>query len=111
VTAIDRVIVDEIAEIMGEEFPDLVRTYLDSAPLLIHQLENAAHQDGIDVLIGPAHSLKASSNDLGALQLAEVAQAIEHDARTGNASARDHVPLLQLRFDEAHAELVKIITP
>jgi len=109
VSAIDRSILDEMAEIMGEEFPDLVRTYLDSAPDLIQQLQSAVQQDGIDALIGPAHSLKASSNDLGATQLAEVAEAIENAARTGDISARDHVPKLQSRFDAAQTELQKVI--
>ena len=108
-SAIDRSILDEMAEIMGEEFPDLVRTYLDSAPDLIQQLQSAVQQDGVDALIGPAHSLKASSNDLGATQLAEVAQAIEHAARTGDISARDHVPKLQGQFEAARAELQEVI--
>ncbi len=108
-SAIDRAIMDELAEIMGEEFPDLVRTYLESAPGLIQQLETAAQQGGVDALIGPAHSLKASSNDLGATQLAEIAQNIEHAARAGNDSARDSVPELQDRFAEARAELQEIV--
>ena len=108
-SAVDRSIIDEMAEIMGDEFPDLVRTYLDSAPDLIRQLESAAQQDGVDALVGPSHSLKASSNDLGATQLAEVAQAIEHAARSGDVSARDHIPKLQGRFDVARAELQEII--
>lgn len=108
-SAIDHAILDEMAEIMGEEFPDLVRTYLESAPGLIQQLEAAAQQDGVDALIGPAHSLKASSNDLGATQLAEIAQNIEHAARAGNDSARDHVPELQGQFVAARAELQEIV--
>ena len=108
-SAIDRAIMDELAEIMGEEFPDLVRTYLESAPGLIQQLETAARQDGVDALVGPAHSLKASSNDLGATQLAEIAQNIDHAARAGNDSARNHVPQLQGRFAETRVELQKIV--
>lgn len=108
-TAIDRAILDEMAEIMGEEFPDLVRTYLESAPDLIQQLEAAAQQGGIDVFVGPSHSLKASSNDLGATKLAAIAQAIEHDARSGKDSARNHVPALRGQFAATQAELLEII--
>ncbi len=108
-SAIDRAIMDELAQVMGEEFSDLVRTYLESVPGLIQQLEAAAQQDNVDALIGPAHSLKASSNDLGATQLAEIAQNIEHAARAGNGSARDRVPQLQGRFAEARVELQEIV--
>lgn len=81
---LSREIVDDLREIMGEEFVALVRVFLEDAPQALQKLEQAAAKRDIDALIGPAHSLKSTSANLGALALSDLARTIEHGARQRN---------------------------
>jgi HPt (histidine-containing phosphotransfer) domain-containing protein len=81
---LSREIVDDLREIMGEEFAALVRVFLEDAPQALQKLEQAAAKQDIDALIGPAHSLKSTSANLGALALSDLARTIEHGARQRN---------------------------
>ena len=74
-------IVADLREIMGIEFESLVAVFLEDAPRAILQLEAAAMADDMAALVGPAHSLKSTSANLGAMRMSELAKAIEHGAR------------------------------
>jgi CheY-like chemotaxis protein/HPt (histidine-containing phosphotransfer) domain-containing protein len=78
---LDREIVDDLREIMGDEFVSLVRVFLEDAPRALGKLEMAAARNDLEALVGPAHSLKSTSANLGALALSDLARTIEHGAR------------------------------
>ncbi len=80
---LDQEVVRDLAEIMGAEFNDLVRVYLEDTPKKLQQLEQAAQANDNAGLIAPSHSLKSTSANLGALNLSEIAKNIEHGARRG----------------------------
>ena len=80
---IDAGVIQDLLEVMGDEFTDLVRVYLEDAPKSVSQLERAAMSGALDGLVAPAHSLKSTSANLGALSLSEMAKRIEHGARSG----------------------------
>ena len=66
---------------MGAEFTELVRVYLEDTPRSIEGLERAAQAGDVEALVAPSHSLKSTSANLGALVLSEMARRIEHGAR------------------------------
>jgi CheY-like chemotaxis protein/HPt (histidine-containing phosphotransfer) domain-containing protein len=76
-------IVNDLMDMMGAEFADLVRVYLEDSPKALAILERAAAANDLDGLIAPAHSLKSTSANLGALMLSDMAKRIEHGARSG----------------------------
>jgi len=76
-------IVNDLMDMMGAEFADLVRVYLEDSPKALSILERSAAANDLDGLIAPAHSLKSTSANLGALMLADMAKRIEHGARSG----------------------------
>jgi signal transduction histidine kinase/CheY-like chemotaxis protein/HPt (histidine-containing phosphotransfer) domain-containing protein len=82
-TPINAQIVNDLMDMMGAEFADLVRVYLEDSPKALSILERAAAANDLDGLIAPAHSLKSTSANLGALMLADMAKRIEHGARSG----------------------------
>ena len=82
-TPINAQIVNDLMDMMGAEFADLVRVYLEDSPKALTILERAAAANDLDGLIAPAHSLKSTSANLGALMLADMAKRIEHGARSG----------------------------
>ena len=91
--ALDQEVISDLLDVMGEEFTDLVRVYLEDAPKSIVVLEQAAARQDINALIAPSHSLKSTSANLGALNLAELAKRIEHGARSG--TLKDAAPVVR----------------
>ena len=79
--AIDRGIFDELLDVMGEEFAALVKVYLEDTPKNLKILSDAADRGDVQAMIAPAHSLKSTSANLGAMALSEIAKQIEHGAR------------------------------
>jgi len=82
-TPINAQIVNDLIDMMGAEFADLVRVYLEDSPRALSILERSAAAHDLDGLIAPAHSLKSTSANLGALMLSDMAKRIEHGARSG----------------------------
>jgi CheY-like chemotaxis protein/HPt (histidine-containing phosphotransfer) domain-containing protein len=81
--ALDTSVIGDLVDVMGDEFPDLVRVYLEDTPKNVALLEQAARQRSMEGIIAPSHSLKSTSANLGALRLSELAKRLEHGARTG----------------------------
>ncbi|MBS0556159.1 MAG: response regulator [Proteobacteria bacterium] len=100
-SALDADVVRDLLEVMGGEFTDLVRVYLEDTPKSIGLLEKAAASGDKGALIAPSHSLKSTSANLGALGLAELAKRLEQGARSGELG--DEAPVLV-------AELARMFT-
>lgn len=75
-----------LLEITGDdlEFVDeLIDTYLEDAAVQLDALRSAAVANDVAALVRPAHSLKSSSANVGAMLLAEACRSLEADGRTG----------------------------
>ncbi|MDE1885785.1 MAG: response regulator [Xanthomonadaceae bacterium] len=109
--ALDADVVRDLLDVMGDEFTDLVRVYLEDTPKSIALLEKAAGSADNQGLIAPAHSLKSTSANLGALSLSELAKRLEHGARAGDLG--NEAPLLVAElartFARVHAELQSLL--
>lgn len=81
--AIDPSILSELREVMGTEFASLVRVFLDDAPVAIARIQTLAVQEDNNAIAAPAHTLKSTSANLGALTLSAQARSLEHEARLG----------------------------
>ncbi len=76
-------VVDELRAVMGNEYLSLVRLFLEDAPMHVQALEAAATANNMAALVGPAHTLKSASANLGAMALSAAAKRIELGARQG----------------------------
>jgi CheY-like chemotaxis protein len=72
-----------LRDLMAEELPRLIREYLDSAPALLQELEQAAAAGDLAAMVRPAHTLKSSSANLCAMRLSAAAAKLEQLARAG----------------------------
>lgn len=81
---IDRSVLDELHEIMEDDLVTLLLSFLDTAPGLIREIEAGILDRDPEQVILPAHSLKSSSANVGALKLSDIARQIEHAAREGD---------------------------
>jgi signal transduction histidine kinase/CheY-like chemotaxis protein/HPt (histidine-containing phosphotransfer) domain-containing protein len=82
-SVLDVEVVRDLLDVMGEEFTDLVRVYLEDTPKSLAALEQAASRGNTEGLIAPSHSLKSTSANLGAMGLSDLAKRLEHGARSG----------------------------
>ncbi len=107
---IDRGVVEELRTVMGGDYLELVRVFLDDAPGHIGRMEAAAVANDLNALVAPAHALKSSSANLGAMALSATAKRIEQGARQ-NALPRPAVlvAVLEAEYRRAESELRDII--
>lgn len=81
--ALDLSIVEDLKEFMGNDYQSLIRIYLEDSPKLLQQIQSAlVIQDPVS-LVNPAHTLKSSSANLGAVGLSKIAAQFEKSARAG----------------------------
>lgn len=74
---LDAVQIAELVELMGDDFDSLVEAFLRDSADRINQLDQAFTDGNFDQVRRQAHSLKGSSSNLGAVQLAKRCQKLE----------------------------------
>ena len=90
-SAIDRAAFARLREITGDDpefLAELVDTYLTDGEAQVGALREAPTGD-VSALVRPAHSLKSSSANIGAMALAERCRTLEADARAGRVDDVD----------------------
>ena len=92
-----------------QEFVDeLVDTYLAEGDRLIGDLVTAAESGAVSDLVLPAHSLKSSSQNVGALELGELCRRLEEEARSGAvADLVNRAEEIRRAFAEARGALLE----
>jgi CheY-like chemotaxis protein len=102
-------VLEELKSIMGGEYLGLVQLFLEDAPTHIERLHAAAAANDIAAMVGPAHTLKSSSANLGAMALSAVAKRIEFGARTESLPKPGlAVLMLENEFRRAKAALQQL---
>jgi signal transduction histidine kinase/CheY-like chemotaxis protein/HPt (histidine-containing phosphotransfer) domain-containing protein len=112
-SVLDVEIVRDLLDVMGDEFTDLVRVYLEDTPKALTALELAAARGNVEGLIAPSHSLKSTSANLGAMGLSELAKRLEHGARSGTLSGSDAlivVAEIKRNYQRVTAELNALVS-
>ena len=104
--ALDPEVIEELQALMGADTRTLVRIYLEDSPQLLAQLQEAYLRRDSTAAIAPAHTLKSSSANLGAMQLSKIALSIETEARGGSIDkAALEMKDLLAEFERVKAEL------
>ncbi|ACF53405.1 MULTISPECIES: ATP-binding protein [Stenotrophomonas] len=81
---LDRGVLDELHAVIGDAALQIVAVFLEDAPAMVQQLQQAAQNGDEPRLQALAHTLKSSSANVGVLSLSAVAQRIEQEARAGS---------------------------
>ena len=76
---------EELKEIMEEEFPSLLETFVVEAARQYEEAKSAWDAQDMEVLRRAAHSLKGSSGNVGAEDLQAICADLEHSARDEQA--------------------------
>lgn len=108
--ALDMEIVQDLQEMMGSGYRELIRIYLEDSPKLLTQIRSAISAEDSAALVTPAHTLKSSSANLGALQVSDIAKRMEKSARSGElAGPAAEVDALTAEFDRVQAALAGLL--
>jgi HPt (histidine-containing phosphotransfer) domain-containing protein len=108
--ALDMEIVEDLQEMMGGDYQSLIRIYLEDSPKLIGQIQSALDNRDCAALVAPAHTLKSSSANLGAMALSDIAKTIEKSARNGDIETPLQVGAgMADEFERVRAALAAII--
>ena len=94
---LDAGVIGDLIDVMGDEFTDLVRVYLEDTPKAVALLEQAAQSGQSAGIIAPSHSLKSTSANLGAIRLADLAKRLEHGARSGELGSDPVILVSELK--------------
>jgi HPt (histidine-containing phosphotransfer) domain-containing protein len=107
---LDDDVLAELREVMGSEFGNLVQMFLVDAAKYIQQLEEAAGGGNLEKMIAPAHTLKCSSANLGAMAVSAAAKRIEVGAREGVLPRPAvAVAVLEAEFQRASESLRRLV--
>lgn len=77
-THLDRDVLSALQEVMEDEYPMLLETFLVDSEVRLHSLQEAGD---VTRLIETAHSLKGSSSNMGAIHLARLCDELERLAK------------------------------
>jgi signal transduction histidine kinase/CheY-like chemotaxis protein/HPt (histidine-containing phosphotransfer) domain-containing protein len=83
---IDRTVLEELYEIMEDEFVSVLESYLNSAPGLMYGIRDAVKDLDMDALVKSAHPLKSSSANVGAMELSTLARELEFKGRENDTA-------------------------
>jgi signal transduction histidine kinase/DNA-binding response OmpR family regulator/HPt (histidine-containing phosphotransfer) domain-containing protein len=84
---IDRTVLEELFEIMEDEFVSVLESYLKSAPGLMYGIRDAVKDLDMDALVKSAHPLKSSSANVGAMELSTLARELEFKGRENDTAS------------------------
>lgn len=108
-SSINQSLLGDLRDAMGEDFDELISTYLDSTAELLTATVAALDAADAGEAQRLAHSLKSSSASVGAITLSQLARSVEMDAREGHVDAALHrMGGLHAEFDRAREELLEL---
>jgi CheY-like chemotaxis protein/HPt (histidine-containing phosphotransfer) domain-containing protein len=87
----------ELRELMGDESADVIRAYLSDTTAQFATMADAIAKEDATALCRGAHSVKSTSQAVGAAGVAELAALLENHARTVGAGAQAEQLLAGLR--------------
>ena len=89
-----------------ESLTELIESFLEEAPLLLDQMQQAADSNDPAVLGRAAHTLKSSARDFGAYELSALCETLEKACRESLPHApAAHVDVIAAAYAPARNEL------
>jgi len=107
---LDHDALEELKDVMAEDFPILITTYLDDSVVRISSLKEAIATSNSEAIRKEAHSFKGSSGNIGAPKLAELCRQLESMAKEGNIDKAQPVyEELVIEYDFVKSQMQSIM--
>lgn len=88
---LDETLFEELRDILEDEFPVLISTYIQDSSVRVNELNAAMTRGDADAVRKAAHILKGSSANLGLVYLADLCRIVEDEARAGKAKQEEYM--------------------
>ncbi len=86
--SIDYTTIEMLKDILEDDFIELIETFLADASLRISEMQGILEgHNGIDQLEMPAHTLKGSSGNIGAVKLSQYCAQLVENVRDGKTES------------------------
>ena len=99
----------KIRELVGDTpglFGQIVKVYLESAPVLLAQLKAGLAAADFDSVRSAAHTLKSSSANLGATELSKMCSKLEAAARAGTVGTEvPSISAIEAEYEQVRTAL------
>ncbi len=107
--AIDESIFENLRSLMGSEFSILLQAYEEDTAEFVKSLRSACDKDDYAALQVPAHSMKSSSANIGAMRLSSLAKKLEEQVRSdGLVDVEQQVSEIEEEFGRVVKELGEV---
>lgn len=98
--------VNVLKEALGDEFDALIEVFLGDAPKRIAEIDTAFSAQDYAAMEAPAHTLKGSSGNVGAIALSIACAELLEAVRAGDASNyQQQLSQIHIEFDVAKSLL------
>ena len=91
---LDETMLDELRDIMEDEFPSLLATFLAESERQYMQVRQAQSAGNFDELRRAAHALKGSCGNVGALSLHETCAELEYKAKESDPEGMEDLVVM-----------------
>lgn len=100
-------VLNELKEVMEDDFGLLIETFLADGPERINDLRNLMSSGADSEMEKPAHTLKGSSSNIGAMKLSQACADLVDQVRAGSITdASSSVSAIESEFEAAKAVLL-----
>ena len=104
--AVNASVFDEVREVMGDDFNELLSAYVSSMNDILQKLPQSCHDSDLQEAQRMAHSMKSASANIGAERLSTMARQLENQTRKGNLEqAQSQLAELDSEFRRVHRYL------
>ncbi len=73
--------VDNARRILKDKYDDIVCVFIDNSNKRLEEIIKAASENNVEAIIRPAHTLKSTCKQMGAIQLSELVRELEYFAK------------------------------
>ena len=87
---LDAEAVNNARSILKAKYDEMINVYIDNSWERIEEIMNAINENNIEAVIRPAHTLKSTSRQMGALKLSDMAKEIEYTAKAIHSGEADN---------------------
>jgi signal transduction histidine kinase/HPt (histidine-containing phosphotransfer) domain-containing protein len=110
---IDRTVIDRLSTISPTLIHRLIPIFLDDeAPRLLSEINQSIQTEDAEAITHAAHTLKGTSNALGALKLGRLCQQLEAQSQHGDLDGIDRLlAQIETEYQLVNQELTKLLVP
>lgn len=111
-TALDMGLFEDARNLLGQKFTKLLRYFIEDAQAYLDQIDSAVAEKDASMAVIPAHSLKSSSYQFGAVAMSITAAETEEEARRLVENGGDllHLSMLHAQLCQQFAAIHPTLT-